>query len=90
VDNFPRNGIRIERRNTHCLESSPHVTLARGDAARQCNPADAAGVSHRLWCQTHYAGSSVIAASFAGAIRSSTNVFHSWHCGHCQSSSVLR
>ena len=28
--------------------------------------------------------------SFAGAIRSSTNVFHSWQCGHCQSSSVLR
>ena len=28
--------------------------------------------------------------SFAGAMRSSTNVFHSWHCGHCQSSSVLR
>ena len=26
----------------------------------------------------------------AGVIRSSTNVFHSWHCGHCQSSSVLR
>ncbi len=29
-------------------------------------------------------------ASLAGAIRSSTNVFHSWQCGHCQSSSVLR
>ena len=28
--------------------------------------------------------------SRAGAIRSSTNVFHSWQCGHCQSSSVLR
>jgi len=28
--------------------------------------------------------------SFNGAIRSSTNVFHSWHCGHCQSGSVLR
>jgi hypothetical protein len=26
----------------------------------------------------------------AGAIRSSTNVPHSWQCGHCQSSSVLR
>ena len=28
--------------------------------------------------------------ALAGAIRSSTNVFHSWQCGHCQSSSVLR
>ena len=28
--------------------------------------------------------------SFAGAIRSSTNVFQSWQFGHCQSSSVLR
>ena len=28
--------------------------------------------------------------SCAGAIRSSTNVFQSWQCGHCQSSSVLR
>ena len=34
--------------------------------------------------------SSAVGESFAGAIRSSTNVFHSWHCGHCQSSSVLR
>ena len=33
---------------------------------------------------------SVASVSFAGAIRSSTNVFHSWQCGHCQSSSVLR
>ena len=29
-------------------------------------------------------------ASLAGAIRSSTNEFHSWQCGHCHSSSVLR
>ncbi len=29
-------------------------------------------------------------ASFAGAIRSSTNEFHSWQCGHCHSRSVLR
>ena len=29
-------------------------------------------------------------SSLAGAMRSSTNVFHSWQCGHCQSSSVLR
>ena len=28
--------------------------------------------------------------SFAGAILSSTNVFQSWQCGHCHSSSVLR
>ena len=28
--------------------------------------------------------------SVAGVMRSSTNVFHSWQCGHCQSSSVLR
>jgi hypothetical protein len=34
-----------------------------------------------------YTGSSV---SLAGAIRSSTKLFHSWQCGHCQSSSVLR
>ena len=34
--------------------------------------------------------SSAVGESFAGASRSSTNVFHSWHCGHCQSSSVLR
>ena len=33
---------------------------------------------------------SVASVSLAGAIRSSTNVFHSWQCGHCQSSSVLR
>ena len=33
---------------------------------------------------------SVASVSFAGAMRSSTNVFHSWQCGHCQSSSVLR
>ena len=33
---------------------------------------------------------SVASVSFAGAIRSSMNVFHSWQCGHCQSSSVLR
>ena len=30
------------------------------------------------------------AVRLAGASRSSTNVFHSWHCGHCQSGSVLR
>ena len=30
------------------------------------------------------------AASLAGVVRSSTNVFHSWHWGHCHSSSVLR
>ena len=29
-------------------------------------------------------------ASFAGAMRSSTNEFHSWQCGHCHSNSVLR
>ena len=33
---------------------------------------------------------SVASVSLAGAIRSSMNVFHSWQCGHCQSSSVLR
>jgi hypothetical protein len=33
---------------------------------------------------------SVASVSLAGAIRSSMKVFHSWQCGHCQSSSVLR
>jgi hypothetical protein len=28
--------------------------------------------------------------SVAGVMRSSTNEFHSWQCGHCQINSVLR
>ena len=35
-----------------------------------------------------YTSTSVV--SCAGAMRSSTNVFQSWQCGHCQRSSVLR
>ena len=51
------------------------------DVARQAGPASTVAGTARQASDSF---------SFAGAIRSSTNVFHSWQCGHCQSSSVLR
>ena len=71
-----RQQIRIDGWHSKALELGADHALARGDAA---------GQSDAL-----HPPNSAVTASFAGDRRSSTNVFHSWHCGHCQSNSVLR
>src|SRR4051812_46169638 len=74
--------------------SNLRCEIAAGDGQKApSTPSSCFDTSHKSWqwlpveCEiTAYTS----AFSLAGAIRSSTNVFHSWQCGHCQSSSVLR
>ena len=74
---------RIERA-LQSLEAAQHIGLARPDAAGQRDPADVAGPSG------HGSAATDSESPRADAMRSSMNVFHPWHWGHCQSNSVLR
>ena len=77
----PRELVGVDRRHAAAAEHTDHGRLARADPAGERHP------QHARRSRGQAGASST---SSAGAIRSSTKVFHSWHCGHCQSSSVLR
>ena len=99
----PRELVGVDRRHAAAAEQPDHGGLARADPAGERHPQHGSrsrgqagascsmlfiGRSSPLGRSRGQAGAS--STSSAGAIRSSTKVFHSWHCGHCQSSSVLR
>src|SRR5687768_7379746 len=102
---LPGQDIGINRRHTQFLEHCTHVALARRNSAGERDPSchEYSGTNNHQPLSTNRLSplsttnhqlptnhGSATAGSFAGAIRSSTKVFHSWHCGHCHSSSVLR
>ena len=78
-----REHVGIDGRDAELREPGQTIGLAGGDAAGERHPQQA---------EAHVVLAAGISASVsvAGVMRSSTNVFHSWQCGHCQSSSVLR
>ena len=66
----------------------PRTGRARSSCPWRCRRS-ARRAQHRSARQVG-AASPTSARPRAGAMRSSMNVFQSWHCGHCHSSSVLR
>ena len=85
-DHVARERVGVDGRHAQGVEDGPHMALAGAHAAGQ---GDALHL-RVLGCQAGSVGPGSTAAGRAGVSRSSTNVFHSWHCGHCHSSSVLR
>src|SRR5262245_52148081 len=84
-----RQDVGVDRWNAEALEACAHVTLAGRDPTCERHAPDTSS-RHMIPRQGSVGSSSAVGESLAGDNRSSTNVFHSWHCGHCQSSSVLR
>ena len=78
-DGVARQHVGVERRDAVRGQPRADVALAGRDAAGE-----------RRAQQGHPAQPSARSPSWAAASRSSTKVFHSWQCGHCQSSSLLR
>ena len=83
-DDVARQRVGVDGRHAERGEDRAHVALAGSHPAGKGNAlhlvvvvmAPQLGPGSGTWR--------------AGVNRSSTNVFHSWHCGHCHSSSVLR
>jgi hypothetical protein len=88
-----RAGLGTQRGSRAALRRAGFSARCRreqaGDA-RRCSALRRAVQGDRMDVKYCSQLESVASESLAGAIRSSTNVFHSWQCGHCQSSSVLR
>ena len=87
-DGLARQRVGVDRRRAERGERAQAVRLAGRDAAGQRDAQESRSVTGSAGARLR-AGISA-SVSVAGVIRSSTNVFHSWQCGHCQSSSVLR
>ena len=82
--------VGVHGRDAPRVETGQDVRLAGGDASGQCHAYHLGATRIVAPAAGRQASAGVSSPSSAGAMRSSTKVFHSWHWGHCQSSSVLR
>ena len=79
-DGVARQHVRVEGRDAVRRQPRADIALAGCDAAGERRAQQGHGPAQP----------SARSPSWAAASRSSTKVFHSWQCGHCQSSSLLR
>ena len=88
LDRVARERVRVDDGRAEAGEGRETVGFAGGDAARERDAERRRPVTSGR--QSAMPAGISASVSDAGVSQSSTNVSHSWQCGHCQMSSALR